>query len=129
MVKNTQTIPRLLLLATLVWVGFNYFVALELKGLTLIPIPNAAKPLGSKCFHLTLQYLEKTSKSCFPANIYLFKVNNRNTTKRFEICSKLTTKTTSWRHWPLFDCLLWTYFTTFSGASTVDFVSVFACWV
>ena len=29
----------------------------------------------------------------FPANIYLFKVNNRNTRKRCEICSKLTTKT------------------------------------
>ena len=29
----------------------------------------------------------------FPANIYLFKVNNKNTTKRGEICSKLTIKT------------------------------------
>ena len=29
----------------------------------------------------------------FPANIYLFKVNNRNTRKRCEICSKLTIKT------------------------------------
>ena len=28
-----------------------------------------------------------------PANIYLFKVNNRNTWKRCEICSKLTIKT------------------------------------
>ena len=28
-----------------------------------------------------------------PANIYLFKVNNRNTRKRCEICSKLTIKT------------------------------------
>ena len=26
-----------------------------------------------------------------PANIYLFKVNNRNIKKRFEICSKLAT--------------------------------------
>ena len=30
---------------------------------------------------------------CFPANIYLFKVNNRNGRKRCEICSKLTIKT------------------------------------
>ena len=30
---------------------------------------------------------------CFPANICLFKVNNRNTRKRCEICSKLTIKT------------------------------------
>ena len=28
-----------------------------------------------------------------PANIYLFKILNRNTTKRCEICSKLTFKT------------------------------------
>ena len=28
-----------------------------------------------------------------PANIYLFKVNNKNTRKRCEICSKLTIKT------------------------------------
>ena len=28
-----------------------------------------------------------------PANIILFKVNNRNTNKRREICSKLTIKT------------------------------------
>ena len=28
-----------------------------------------------------------------PANTYLFKVNNRNTRKRFEICLDLTIKT------------------------------------
>ena len=28
-----------------------------------------------------------------PANIYLFKVNNKNIRKRYEICSKLTIKT------------------------------------
>ena len=31
--------------------------------------------------------------SSVPANIYLFKVNKRNTRKRCEICSKLTIKT------------------------------------
>ena len=31
--------------------------------------------------------------SCNSANIYLFKVNNRSTRKRCEICSKLTIKT------------------------------------
>ena len=34
----------------------------------------------------------------FQANIYWFKFNNRNTRKRFEICSKLTTKTQERRH-------------------------------
>ena len=28
-----------------------------------------------------------------PAHVYLFKVNNRNTRKKFEICLKLTIKT------------------------------------
>ena len=34
-----------------------------------------------------------------PANTYLFKVNNRNTRKRYEICLKITIKTSEWRHW------------------------------
>ena len=34
-----------------------------------------------------------------PANFYWFKVNSRNTTKRCEICSKLTIKTPQRRHW------------------------------
>ena len=35
----------------------------------------------------------------FPTHIYLFKVNNRNTTKRCEICSNLTVKTPERRNW------------------------------
>ena len=53
------------------------------------------------------------------ANNYLFKVNNRNTGKRCEICSKLTITLLT-----LFFCLycyLWTYFTPFSSTSIVDF--------
>ena len=34
----------------------------------------------------------------YPANIHLFKVNNINTRKRCEICSKLTIKTPERRH-------------------------------
>ena len=37
-------------------------------------------------------------KKCFPVGIYAFKVNNRNTRTRFEICSKLTIKTSERRH-------------------------------
>ena len=37
-----------------------------------------------------LKLFKATSQ--FPANIYLFKVSNRNTRKRCEICSKLTIK-------------------------------------
>ena len=36
--------------------------------------------------------LAKSNLKKKPPNIYLFKVNNRNTRKRCGICSKLTTK-------------------------------------
>ena len=48
-----------------------------------------------------------------PANIYLFKVNNKNTRKSCEICSKLTTKTLEWR-------------LTSSGVFTVNFEHIFS---
>ena len=35
----------------------------------------------------------------FPANIYLLKVNNRNTGKKWDICSKLIIKTPERRPW------------------------------
>ena len=38
------------------------------------------------------------AKRPFRANIYLFKVNNRNTRKGCEICSKLTMKTPEQSH-------------------------------
>ena len=40
-----------------------------------------------------------TSTVTSPAGIYLFKVNNRNTRTRCEICSKLTINTPERRHW------------------------------
>ena len=39
--------------------------------------------------------------SRYPAKINLFKVNNRNTRKKYEICSKVTMKTQERRHWRL----------------------------
>ena len=35
----------------------------------------------------------KREEKSFPANSYLFKINNRNTRKRCKICGKLTVKT------------------------------------
>ena len=35
----------------------------------------------------------------YPTGNYMFKVNNRNTRTRYEICSKLTIKTPEQRHW------------------------------
>ena len=63
-----------------------------------------------------------------PAGIYLLKVNSKNTSTRYEICSKLTfkvhnkdTRTTSVSSvWCLY-CKLWTYFTICSKVSIVYF--------
>ena len=44
-------------------------------------------------FYLRITWLIPKIFKQFPANIYLFKVKNRNTRKRYEICSKLTIKT------------------------------------
>ena len=38
-------------------------------------------------------------KGLYPANIHLFKVNNRSTWKKCKICSKLTIKTPERRQW------------------------------
>ena len=56
------------------------------KGLTSLPkltnFKDSKKPANFFCF-----------SADFPADIYLFKVKNRNTRKRYEIYSKLTMKT------------------------------------
>ena len=38
-------------------------------------------------------------ESGYPVNIYLFKVNNRNTRKRYEICSELSIQAPEQRQW------------------------------
>ena len=45
------------------------------------------------------EHCEKFLLEYYPANFYLLKVNNRNTRKRSETCSKLTIKTPEQRHW------------------------------
>ena len=47
---------------------------------------------------------------------HLFKINNRNTRKRYEICSKLTKTTPNFEHF-------------FSNDSIVDFKQVYVAWV
>ena len=44
-----------------------------------------------------------------PANIYLFKINERNTRKRCEIYSKLTIKTPEWRYWRCFGVFIFNF--------------------
>ena len=53
----------------------------------------------------------------FPANIYLIKVNNRNTSKRYEICFKLTIKYQKDVN-----------FTPFSSVSSVHFEQINVNW-
>ena len=68
----------------------------------------------------------------YPANINLFKVNNKNSRKRYEICSKLTIKTPERRQWRrsgVYIVKLWTYFTPFFSVSIVNFEQANVSWV
>ena len=62
------------------------------------------------------------------ANIYLFKIRNRNIRKRSKICSKLTIKTPEWRH-DVFLLLTLNIFHTFFSISILDFEQVNVSWV
>ena len=42
---------------------------------------------------------QRSQQTRYPANIYLFKDNNRKTRKRCDICSTLTIKTPEQRQW------------------------------
>ena len=69
---------------------FRYIFLYSLWMFWVVGIP--------KQFHIVI------SHNCNPYvfDIYLLKVNNRNTRIRCEICSKLTIKTPARRHWRLF---------------------------
>ena len=54
---------------------------------------------GNNCDQLLVKLPCSLPVNTSPANIYLFKVNNRNTRKRCEIFSKLTIKTPERRRW------------------------------
>ena len=60
--------------------------------------------------------LSNTENRAIPVAIYLLKVNNRNTRKMCEICSKLTVKTPERGHWRP------------SGVFIVNFEHVIADW-
>ena len=66
----------------------------------------------------------------YPTNTYLLKFNNRNTRKRYEICSKSIIKTTEdvTDVFLLFLLLTLTYFTPFPSVSIVDSEQVNVCW-
>ena len=54
-----------------------------------------------------MRNLNEMSRKAYLSNIYLFKVNNENTRKRCEICSKLIAKTTERRHIVDFEPASW----------------------
>ena len=55
---------------------------------------------GEVCTANALGWLRVNSLKHKPSNIFLFKINNRNTWKRSGIYSKLTIKTSEWRERP-----------------------------
>ena len=60
--------------------------------------------MGKKTFEKTVPGFIMRAEDCYgqnniPATNYLFKVNDGNTRKSCEICSKLTTKTPEERQW------------------------------
>ena len=57
-------------------------------------LKRALKEMSSKSDYAKVVYSQ-----IIPKNIYLFKVENTNTIKRCEICSKLITKTPERRQW------------------------------
>ena len=108
---------------------FSNNVRLKLPFLTHLP------PIITLC-HVSsrepscVYYQSLVQTGSIPAGNYMFKVNNRNTRTKCEICSKLTIKVPE-RHQASFWCLycwLWTYFTPYSSVSTVNFEQVNAGW-
>ena len=62
-----------------------------------------------------------------PASIYLFKVINRSTRKRPDICSKLTIKIPERPHWGSSGVFIINYFKFFYSFPIVDFEQVNIC--
>ena len=61
----------------------------------------ASHPVSTWIFKIMLQ--KPSHGFCAnPVGIYLLKVNNRNTRRRYEICSKLTIKIPERRQWYLY---------------------------
>ena len=72
-------------------------------------LENVAKCLNTASFSKYIGHFSTSStKRLLTTSQYMFKVNNRNTRKRFEICSKLTIKTPEWCQWVVLVSLLLT---------------------
>ena len=93
--------------------------------------PQPQQTMRYKEFELDTKISRLVSSIC-PGNIYLFKVINRNTRKRCEICSKSTIKTPEWRQWRRYSVFIVNFehiSPPFSSFSIVDFEQVNISWV
>ena len=64
-----------------------------------------------------------------PASNFMFKLNNRNTRTKCEICSRLTIKTPERPSFWCLHCWLWTYFAPCSNVSIVNLEHAVLGWV
>ena len=83
-----------------------------------LPKDWVSRDLG-ECFD-TCRVMSKTFK--YPTGNYMIKVHNRNTTRKFEICSKLTMIIWCLYFW------LWSYFVPCCGVSIANFEQLNASW-
>ena len=70
-------------------------------------------------------YFYGVTRAIYRVGNYMFRVNNRNTGRRCEICSKLTIKAPERHHWRR----VWSYFTSCCSVSIVNFENLNADWV
>ena len=91
-----------------------------------IGIVSGSHPHGDRHLVGYSDIMEQLPRKTIPAGNYMFKVSNRNTRKRCEICSKLTIKYQNDANGVIFYN---TYFTHFSSISIVNFEQVYAGWI
>ena len=121
--KNPMlAVPQLLLLMR--------FILSLLLHVSLSPLKNFISKQNDKIqLHESLVtiYINLHYACINPAKNYLFKVSNRNSRKRCEICTKLTIKTPERRHWRrsgVFIVNIEHIFIPFSSVSIADFEQV-----
>ena len=111
--------------AGIIFAIFAIFAFL-LDQLNSISIQNLLQIMSYKVFfsssQIVVSFLENQSKQLL--NIYLFKVNNRNTRERCEIYSELTIKTLERRLWGYVVSLLLTLLLNLF----LTFFKCFYCW-
>ena len=73
--------------------------------------------------------MSESDKLTHPADIYLFKDNNRNTRKRYETCSKLIINTVEQRQRRCLGVFInFKHFTPFSSVSIANLEQVNVSW-